>query len=196
MTNVTTFPQVGRRLRAIREQQGLSLRGLAERCGLSVNAISQIERGENSPTVSSLHRMATALQVPITDFFQQEARQNTVFVKKGVGLRSESKGVIMESLGIGLFNQQLEPFQMTVQPGVGNIDDPISHAGEEFVYCLDGKIEYLIGDRVFCLEQGDSLLFDAAQQHAYRNHTDVPATLLLIFQSSQDWQVVQRLHLE
>ena len=60
---------VGQRIRTIRERQGLSLRAVAERCGLSLNAISLIERGENSPTVSSLHHLATALNVPITRFF-------------------------------------------------------------------------------------------------------------------------------
>ncbi len=109
-----TEPNVGLRLRSLREQQGLSLRALAERCGLSINAISQIERGENSPTVSSLHRLAVALNVPITDFFQEEARQTMVFVKRDQGLSSHSNGVVMESLGIGLFNQQLEPFRITI----------------------------------------------------------------------------------
>jgi transcriptional regulator with XRE-family HTH domain len=192
----TREPNVGMRLRSLRHQQGLSLRALAERSGLSVNAISQIERGENSPTVASLHRLATALDIPITDLFQEETRQTTVFVKRNLGLRAQSNGVVMESLGVGLFNQQLEPFRMTIGPEVGNVDDPISHSGEEFVHCLEGEIEYSIGDRVFHLEPGDSLLFDATQQHAYRNQLQTPATILLIFQTSQDSHHVQRLHMD
>jgi transcriptional regulator with XRE-family HTH domain/mannose-6-phosphate isomerase-like protein (cupin superfamily) len=189
-------PKVGLRLKGLRDQQGLSLRALAESCGLSINAISLIERGENSPTVSTLHRLATALNVPITDFFQEEARQTCVFVKRDLGLRSQSDGAVMESLGIGLYNQQLEPFRMTIRPGVGNVNDPVFHLGEEFVHCLEGVIEYWIGNRVFQLEQGDSLLFDATQHHAYHNSLEKPATILLVFQASQDRQRVQRLHLE
>jgi len=49
-------PTVGARLRSLRQQQGLSMQALAERSGLSVNAIGRVERGESSPTVSSLHR--------------------------------------------------------------------------------------------------------------------------------------------
>jgi len=168
---------------------------LAELCGLSINAISQIERGENSPTVASLHRLATAMNVPITDFFQDEARQTTVFVKRDLGLRSQSNGVIMESLGIGLFNQQLEPFRMIIQPGVEKVDDPISHSGEEFIHCMEGEIEYCVGERVFQLEQGDSLLFDATQMHSYRNRTNQRVVLLIIFLASQDVQGTQQLHL-
>lgn len=191
-----TGPKVGLRLRNLREQKGLTMRALAEGCNLSINAISLIERGENSPTVSTLHRLATALDVPITEFFQEEAKQTIVFVKRETGLRSQSDGAVMESLGIGLFNQQLEPFRMTIGPGIGTVDDPVSHSGEEFVHCLEGEIEYLIGDRTIRLEQGDSLLFDATQQHAYRNPLGEPTTILLVFQTSQDRQRVQRLHLE
>jgi transcriptional regulator with XRE-family HTH domain len=188
-------PKVGLRIRALRDQRGLSLRALAERCGLSINAISQIERGENSPTVASLHRLSTAMNVPITDLFQDEARQTTVFVKRDLGLRSQSSGVIMESLGIGLFNQQLEPFRMIIQPGVEKVDDPISHSGEEFIHCLEGEIEYCVGERIFQLEQGDSLLFDATQMHSYRNQTNQQVVLLMIFLASQDVQGTQQLHL-
>jgi transcriptional regulator with XRE-family HTH domain len=189
-------PKVGFRLRELRDQQGLSLRALAERCGLSINAISQIERGENSPTVSSLHRLSTALDVPITDFFQEETRQTIVFVKRDLGLRSQSDGVIMESLGIGLFNQQLEPFLMKIEPGITNINDPVAHPGEEFIHCMDGEVEYLVQDRIFQLKGGDSLLFDAEQPHAYRNQSSKPVTILMIFQAPRDLYRVQQLHLE
>ena len=119
-----------------------------------------------------------------------------VLVKRDLGLRSHSNGVEMESLGIGLFNQQLEPFRITVQPGIGNMEDPITHSGEEFVHCLEGEIEYCIGDRIFRLGQGDSLLFDATQCHAYHNPTQKPATVLMVYKVSRDRPLVQQLHME
>jgi transcriptional regulator with XRE-family HTH domain len=188
-------PNVGLRLRFLREQKGLSLRALAERCRLSINAISQIERGENSPTVSSLHRLAIGLDVPITDFFQEENLQTMILVKRDQGLRAQSNGVVMESLGIGLSNQQVEPFRMKIEPGIGNINDPISHSGEEFVHCLDGVVEYFVDDRVVRLEQGDSLLFNALHRHAYFNSSQHPATILIVFQASRDFDGIQKLHL-
>jgi transcriptional regulator with XRE-family HTH domain len=188
-------PNVGSRLRSMREQQRLSLRALAERCGLSINAISQIERGENSPTVASLHRLATALGVHITDLFQEETKQTVILVKQNRGLRSQSNGVLMESLGIGLFNQQMEPFRMSIQPGCSNMQDLISHPGEEFVHCLQGKIEYSIGDQVLVLEQGDSLLFDATQRHGYHNPTSQEAVVLMVFLAFEEHQLARQLHL-
>jgi len=189
-------PNVGLRLRSLREEQGLSLRALAERCGLSINSISQIERGENSPTVSTIHRLATALKVPIATFFQNEPTQTIIFVKRDRGLRSQSSGVIMESLGIGLFNQQIEPFRLTIQPGVGNLEDPCSHTGEEFIHCMEGEVDYCIGRLTYRLEPGDSLLFDATQSHAYYNPTPRPAAVLMIYKVTQDPSSVQQLHMD
>jgi transcriptional regulator with XRE-family HTH domain len=189
-------PNVGMRLRSLREEQGLSLRALAELCGLSINSISQIERGENSPTVSTLHRRATALKVPIATFFQDESMQTIVFVKRDRGLRSQSSGVIMESLGIGLCNQQIEPFRLTIQPGVGNLEDPCSHTGEEFIHCMEGEVDYCVGDLIYRLEPGDSLLFDATQSHAYHNPTPSPAEVLMIYKVTQDVLSVQQLHMD
>ena len=84
---------------------------------------------------------------------------------------------------------------MIIQPGVEKVDDPISHSGEEFIHCLEGEIEYCVGEHVFQLEQGDSLLFDATQMHSYRNRTNQRVVLLMIFLASQDIQGTQQLHL-
>jgi transcriptional regulator with XRE-family HTH domain len=191
----TIEPNVGLRIRSFRERQGYSLRAVAERCGLSINAISQIERGENSPTVSTLHRLAMALNVSITDFFNEESVQTVVFVKHGQGLSANGENVLMESLGIGLRNQQLEPFRVVIQPESGRQDDCVTHSGEEFVHCMQGEIDYVVGDNTYHMEQGDSLLFEATQQHAYYNPTSEPATILLIFLAAHDRQLVRQLHL-
>ncbi len=61
---------VGIRLRQLREERGLSIRALARQSGLSANALSLIERGRSSPSVSTLYKVAAAMGVPITTFFQ------------------------------------------------------------------------------------------------------------------------------
>jgi len=187
-------PHVGRRIRALRKQQGLTLHMLAEECGLSPTAISRIERGDNSPTVSSLHRLATALRIPIVELFQEETEQTTVFTRQDRRRRSVSNGVMLESLGIGLPGQQLEPFMMTVQPGAASTAELISHLGEEFVHCLEGAIEYRVDDQVYHLEAGDSLLFEATQPHAYHNVSPVPAIVLIVFQAGQNHDLARQHH--
>jgi transcriptional regulator with XRE-family HTH domain len=186
---------VGLRIRKLREQRELSLRALAEKCGLSLNAISKIERGENSPTVASLHLLASALNVPITEFFRDSSDQTTVYVKRSERLHARRSGMDIESLGIGLRNQQLEPFLVTLEPGAGVDAEPITHAGQEVVYCLEGEINYQIGTETYHLEAGDSLLFEASQPHHFANATGIPALILLVFQAQEGNQAARQGHL-
>ena len=189
-------PKVGARIKEIRMKKGLALRTLAEQCDLSANAISLIERGENSPTVSSLHKLSLALNVPITDFFVSKNALSAVHIKKGQGMKYENGGLALESLGTGLPNQQLEPFLLSIEPGSGTMDDPIMHSGQEFVYCLAGKIEYFVEDQAYFLIPGDSLLLEATSPHSCRNSTQQPALILLIFQATPESHLARQRHLE
>ncbi len=189
-------PHVGGRIRDIREASGYSLRALADRCGLSVNAISRIERGESSPTVSSLQQLATALSVPIADFFETGREEATILVRKNSRLRSRGEGVLIESLGSGLPGQMLEPFLMTIAPGAVGGEAPISHPGEEFCFCVEGEIEYLVDEEWHRLEAGDSMLFQAQQPHLCRNTSlDNAIMLLVILAVDQDVRLSQHQHL-
>jgi transcriptional regulator with XRE-family HTH domain len=187
---------VGQQILKLRKQRGLSLRALADLCGISANAISLIERNENSPNVSSLHQLATALDVPITDFFYEEKEPTTLFVKNDQGVRYRNNGVELESLGIGLPNQQLEPFRLIVGPGSGSANEPISHPGHEFVYCLKGEIDYYVNEQKYHLEVGDSLLLEASNPHCWKNVSNSPAIILLIFQATLSHHLARQSHLD
>jgi transcriptional regulator with XRE-family HTH domain len=187
---------VGARIRELRKDRGLSLRALAELSGLSLNAVSRIERGESSPTVASLFSLATALQVHIADLFTTELESSTILVRRNQRLRSRGAGLIMESLGIGLPGQILEPFLMTIDAGAEGIDIPCSHPGEEFVHCIEGEIEYQVDEAWHRLEAGDSLLFQAKLPHRYRNTSLHTAIVLLILASTeQEPSLSQQQHL-
>ena len=173
---------VGRRIKELRTKRGLSLRALANLSRLSTNAISLIERGGNSPTVSSLHSLATALDVPITAFFEQRGDGQVIHLKKDRRPKSETAGVRMENLGSGLPNQQLEPFLMSIEPGGSSTSSQITHSGEEFVYVLRGALMCMIREQKYHLEEGDSLLFLASQPHIYRNQSSKAAQILIVFQ--------------
>lgn len=188
-------PEVGPKIRAIRERRGYSLRALSKLSGLSTNAISRIERCQTSPTVSTLHRLAMALGVPITEFFETADRRATVFVRPDQRKIFRGGGIIMESLGIGLPGQQLEPFLIKLEPGIYDSSTPIVHGGEEFVFCLEGEIEYQIGGKKHRMTKGDSLLFQATQPHLCQNVGDATALLFLIFQTSNQPSQSRKKHL-
>lgn len=179
-------PDVGGRLLALRQEQGLSLRALARECGLSVNAISRIERGETSPTVSSLQRLAQALKVQITEFFKAAPERATILVREHERLRTRGDGVLIESLGTGLHAQRLGPFLMTLMPGACGAEEPITHGGEEFVYCLEGEVDYLVQGEWQRLKAGDSLLFHASQEHLCKNTSLEKTRLLLVIQAPEE----------
>ena len=99
-------------------------------------------------------------------------------------------------MGTGLPDQSLEPFQITLDPETGNTADTYSHSGEEFIYCLEGEVEYRVGDRLYHLEVGDSLLFDPTQPHSFRNPTQNQAKILIIIQEQdpESRRIAQQAH--
>ena len=178
-----TPPDVGRRIRELREQRGLSLRLLAERSGLSLNAISLIERGQSSPTVSTLHRLAAALGVRIVDFFGPPEEAKAVLVRANQRGKTQTPGALVESLGTGLAAQRIEPFLVTLEPGAGSGNEPITHRGQEFVFALSGQVDYVVDGQVHRVAEGDALLFEASLPHHWCNSTWETAKVLLILEA-------------
>ena len=190
-------PDVGSQVRSLRQQRGLSIRALAELCDLSPNTISLIERRVSSPSVSTLHQLATALQVPITAFFEETGeRVKVIRSRPGERSFSGSSSVLLESLGSGLEGQSLEPFLVTLKPGADSGQHTMAHEGHELVYCLQGELEYRIEDESYRLTAGEALLFEAQLPHCWLNPGDDPAVFLLVFQANvQGASVEQHLHL-
>lgn len=161
---------VGQRLRSLREERGVSMRALARRSGLSANALSMIERGMTSPSVSTLHKLAGALEVPITAFFREEPpRSKIVFCKANERVRVPLLRGVWEGLGGESFTGRMEPFMITLESNGSSGPYGMIHTGHEFVFCLRGTLEYEIGDEQFTLQAGDSLLFSARLLHRWRN---------------------------
>ena len=185
MTMQSSEPNVGQRLRDLRQRRGLTQRALAQACDLSANAIGLIERGETSPSVSTLHRLALALEVPIAELFVEAGEQTVVFTKGSQRSRAQQDQIQMENLAEGLSGQCMEPFLVTLQPGAGTGADPVTHLGEEFVFCMEGKVEYRVAGQTYLLEAGDSLMFQANQPHCWCNFGAEPARLLLIFHAAE-----------
>jgi transcriptional regulator with XRE-family HTH domain len=189
-------PDVGARVRALRQERNLSLRALAELSELSPNTISLVERGMTSPSVSTLQRLATALAVPITSFFVHPVETvKAIFTHADERTRAGSANVVLESLGFGLEGQSCDPFLVTLKPGAGSGRRVMVHSGSELVYCLDGELSYEVGDERYHLIVGDSLLFRAEQPHRWHNPAQEPATFLLIMTATEERQISMEQHL-
>jgi transcriptional regulator with XRE-family HTH domain/mannose-6-phosphate isomerase-like protein (cupin superfamily) len=161
---------VGGRLRELRESQKISMRGLAVKSGLSANALSMIERGKTSPSVSTLYKLADALGIPITEFFSQQlARQKVVHLKADARPRIPFTRGVMETLGGEMFVGKVSPFVVTLESGASSGPNKMIHTGHEFVFCLRGMLEYQVEGQFYTLGPGDSLLFAAHLRHSWRN---------------------------
>jgi transcriptional regulator with XRE-family HTH domain len=161
---------VGGRLRELRMERGKSLRALARLSGLSTNALSMIERGKTSPSVSTLYKISEALEVPITAFFRTETpRHDIVFRKASERTRVPFQRGIWEGLGGESFRGRVEPFMLTLESGASSGRFGMIHSGHEFVLCIRGQLEYEVGDQRYVLEPGDSLLFASKIRHRWRN---------------------------
>jgi transcriptional regulator with XRE-family HTH domain len=176
-----TSIDVGIRLRQLREEHKLSIRGLAVKSGLSANALSMIERGKTSPSVSTLYKLADALSVPIIDFFGDPVEKQKIVYLKGDGrTRIPFMRGMIEVLGGEQFVGRVSPFLVTLENGASSGPHSMRHTGHEFVFCLRGKLEYRVENQSFYLEAGDSLLFLAQLRHTWRNSGGVVSNALII----------------
>jgi transcriptional regulator with XRE-family HTH domain len=172
---------VGESLQRLRGERGLSIRALAKSSGLSANALSMIERGRTSPSVSTLYKLADALNVPVTAFFgAPEARQLAIHLRASDRARVPIIGGTWEGLGGEKFTGRVEPFMLNLETGGDSGPTPMVHTGHEFVFCLAGNLEYLVEEKRYMLSPGDSLLFAAHLVHRWRNSGQGPATVLIV----------------
>jgi len=117
-------------------------------------------------------------------FFEEESPTSVLHIKSGARPKITSEGVQIEGMGKTLPSQELEPFSITLEPHAGSGGErQVVHSGHEFVYCLYGKIEYVIDGKVYLIEEGDILIFEATLPHLWRNPYDIEAKFILVLQT-------------
>ena len=189
--------ELGERLRHLRGSHGMSMRALAQASGLSANALSMIERGLTSPSVSTLYKLAEALAVPVTAFFgEEQERQQVIFLKAREGTHVPFERGIWEGRGGERFVGRVEPFVLSLDVGATSGSLPMAHTGHEFVFCLQGSIEYRVEERTYLLNSGDSLLFAAHLTHSWRNAGRTTANLLVVLSSFEETDHPLSVHLK
>lgn len=175
--------KVSTRLRMLRKARRLTLRDLSKVSGLSVNTISLIEREKTSPTIVTLHKLATALGVGVTSFLEEETSKQVIFLRQAQRPFTRSGKALLRSLGTGLVNQTMEPLLITLEPEADSGPEPMTHLGHELAFCLNGQISYEVNGKQYLLNPGDSLLFEASLPHRWRNEQSESSRLLMVVQS-------------
>jgi len=196
LENEAVSVDVGGRLRELRTGIGVSMRTLARMSGLSANALSMIERGRTSPSVSTLYKLATAMGVPITAFFRAEpSLKDVVFCRASERSRVPFMRGLWEGLGGEKYTGRVEPFMLTLESGASSGPFGIEHTGQEFVYCMRGQISYKIENEHFLLESGDSLLFGAKMRHHWRNPGKTVTNALIVLSGFREDERPSEFHI-
>ena len=162
---------LGKRLRALRKEQGFTLAQLGQQVGLSASYLSQIERGVTMPSLARLTAIASALDVEVRYFFE-DAVSSPCVIRLNQGKRLDNAAnVLVELLSANPTDKKIQPYRLVCQPGA-SWDQLPTHPGEEFGFVLRGQLTVTVGEETFVLEAGDSIHYQTFQPHSWRNEAD------------------------
>ncbi len=166
---------IGARVKALRESSGLSLRDLSERSGVSAPMLSQVERGETSPTLTVAARIATGLELRLSQLLRLDEDGAVTVVRASQRQRGGNKrrGPSFEVLTSSQPGQRAELSRHTLAPGgaTGAADDPPMHEpGSRETALVDrGSVVLVCDGQRHELDEGDCVTFDADLPHHFEN---------------------------
>ncbi len=170
------------RLRDLREQVGISVRTLASRAKFSPSFISQVELGQASPSVASLERIASALDVTLGELFSvvEPGRAAVVRAEDRQRLVSSWSRAEIEPLGPSGGVSRLEPVMITIAPGGHSGKYAHGHSGEDFAIVFEGEVTLTLGEETHILQRGDAVTFQSEIPHHWENTSLEPVRLVIV----------------
>jgi transcriptional regulator with XRE-family HTH domain len=175
---------IGPKVKMLRQEQRLSLQQLAVKAEVSAAAIHKIERNDMVPTITTLLKVATALDRPVSYFVERADGQPepVAFTPS-----SERPALFTPHAGLALagVSGPYAPFRSaaalaTVEPGADSGEKPLVHAGEELVFTLEGTLVFDIAGKRHEVGVGDALHFMGDQPHHWANEGSSEARVLWI----------------
>jgi transcriptional regulator with XRE-family HTH domain len=183
-TPLAKAPTIGPRIRALREAMGHSLRDLAERSGVSAPMLSQVERGETSPTLAVAEKIAAGLELTLSQLLRLDEGEHVSLSRAGERRRFERGGHRFEELTPPLPGQRADVSLHTLRAGAttGGADDPPIHepGSRETAFVLTGVIALTVDGTRHELHAGDSVTFDADLSHHFENDGEEQARFLAV----------------
>jgi transcriptional regulator with XRE-family HTH domain len=164
---------IGPRVRALRDAMGLSLRDLAQRTGVSAPMLSQVERGETSPTLAVAQRIAAGLELSLSQLLRLDEGEGVSVVRRKHRRGGSRRGHSYEILTPPLPGQRAELSEHVLAAGAqtgGPGDPPMHEAGSrETAVVSAGRVRLVVGEAAYDLAEGDSVTFDADLPHHFEN---------------------------
>jgi transcriptional regulator with XRE-family HTH domain len=186
MATATDIPSLGARVRALREAEGLSLRDLAERSGVSAPMLSQVERGETSPTVAVAERIASGLELRLSQLLRLDEGGSVAIVRATERRKgpASTRGHRYELLNPPLPGLRSEVSRHEIAAGArtgGAGDPPIHEPGSRETAVVErGQVVLVCDGERHELAEGDCVTFDADLPHHFENPGPGDAAILAV----------------
>ncbi|MEE9453262.1 MAG: cupin domain-containing protein [Paracoccaceae bacterium] len=171
--------RVGAKVRALRRELNMTLQDVAEKSGLSAGFISLVERDMSYPSLTTLMKIARAVQTSV---------QNLVIIPEGSGEINLAKDrkeieVIIGNVRYARLNSQFEgsvmnAFEITLPPHYSS--QVATHTGEEFFFILEGTLTQTLGEVEKQMQPGDAAHFQSNLPHMWSNPSDLPVRILWV----------------
>lgn len=175
---------VGPRVRLLREAMSLSLRDLADRSKVSAQMLSQVERGETSPTLAVAAKIASGLELTLSQLLRLDEGQHVAISRAAERRSSRRGGHLIEELTPPLPGQRADVSLHVLDPGAttGGASDPPMHepGSRETAIVLAGELALVLEGSRTELQEGDSVTFDADLPHHFENEGTEPTRFIAV----------------
>ena len=173
---MTQIPKVGQNLRKIRNELGLSLDETSKLTGVSKPMLGQVERGESSPTISTLWKISSGLKVNFTSLLDDDSSELQLVKKEEVEAIKEENSH-MRLFPIFPFDGKsgVDVFIIELDKNCEHVSATHKNVLEEIILVTEGILEVRVEDNVYLLEKNHSLKFNGSLNHTYKNFCDKKA---------------------
>jgi transcriptional regulator with XRE-family HTH domain len=161
---------MGDSIRKARKKKKLTLHDVSEAASISISFLSEIERDKANPSMSVLKRIGNALQINFRDLLADDERSLVIRKNERKPLvQSEGSRITWYALSQGNSNK-MGPLLGELEEGGSSGEISVGHSeGEEFTFVVSGRLEIIVGNDRYVLEEGDSIYYDATIPHRYKN---------------------------
>lgn len=177
---------LGTTIRQLRIRHGLTIAEVADRAGISRGMLSKIENAQTATSLDTLVQIANALGVTLSHLFSSYGKPlgGAQLVKSGEGMEVVRRGTRNgHTYHLLAYDQgpkkSFEPFLINLEDS-GEQFSPFEHSGTEFIYMLQGLLEYRVGEELYTLEPGDSLTFRGEIPHKPERMLTMPIRFLSV----------------
>ena len=171
--------RIGKKIRDLRNTNGLTQQELADRTELTKGYISQLERGQVTPSVVTLLDLIECLGTTASEFFEEAHEEQVVYSEDGFFEKIDEGGNSIQWIVPTAQQNQMEPLLVKIEDRQHIMEDK-PHEGEEFGYVISGQILLHLDEVTYEVKAGQSFYYSANREHSIENVSEEPAQLIWV----------------